>query len=478
MSLLRLTTTNDKCEFDSTFNEDIVLNSNSQMALQNLSMEVLVNTITIGNSNRTLNYKVTDTIGTQNILLDLFTYTNTNWDDLIKDMELKLNQSLLSVGKQIGLQYKISNVDKKIRVEYKITSYAWEPTDWTKTGLINTTGSGIIDQNNARADLTMEQPYKYYIAKPFVKGSGVFRTRIHRFVDNGLGMASDNGFIMGLSNVSPETWKADTYLMNNDEMTFAISAYKPTSEYEINYDGTGFDVSSVTPQNVASQSADNDILEINLSEGFINGVIHQSAGTTIVFSAPYDGESDLYPFILLGGNLADIRLEQIRQCLDPFNPESANTELDHTHILTALPTPQPPGAIDSNNLFNFGSLELANFLGFSKQLWEQSSVNFVIESDQEFTPTAYSDSFVVELLNIDLDSFDSQTNGRRNILAVVPQSDNNATHTVIYEPNTPFFINLKNANPNLLRNIRARVLNNQLETIDVVGITTLTLLVK
>ena len=36
MSLLRLTTTNDKCEFDSTFNEDIVLNSNSQMALQNL----------------------------------------------------------------------------------------------------------------------------------------------------------------------------------------------------------------------------------------------------------------------------------------------------------------------------------------------------------------------------------------------------------------------------------------------------------
>ena len=76
---------------------------------------------------------------------------------------------------------------------------------------------------------------------------------------------------------------------------------------------------------------------------------------------------------------------------------------------------------------------------------------------------------------IKLDSYDGLLNQRKNILAVVPKS--NEDGSVIFETNTPIFIDLNNKNELLLRNIRCRVVRPDYSNIEMQGIATLVLLV-
>ena len=97
------------------------------------------------------------------------------------------------------------------------------------------------------------------------------------------------------------------------------------------------------------------------------------------------------------------------------------------------------------------------------------------------------DNFIVESLTLPLDCYDASeifysspeqndasilTNpqtekiGRRkNILATIPISDNN-NGLVQYDTNTPVFIDLKNTESILLRNIRLRVLRQDFSPVE------------
>jgi len=96
-----------------------------------------------------------------------------------------------------------------------------------------------------------------------------------------------------------------------------------------------------------------------------------------------------------------------------------------------------------------------------------------------------SDSYVVELQNIALESFDasvvvksSDTNRgkRRNILDVIPV--NNSTGIVEYAANEALYIDLKNAEPLTIANLDIRVLNKDLQPINTVGMSVITILFK
>ena len=100
---------------------------------------------------------------------------------------------------------------------------------------------------------------------------------------------------------------------------------------------------------------------------------------------------------------------------------------------------------------------------------------FVASSMFDITDTA--DSFVVEMLSLDLDSYDSKTQGRRSILATVPKTEG-VDGTIVYEANYPTFIDVRNKNPVALRNIRLRILKSDLSPIVITGTATLTLLIQ
>lgn len=130
----------------------------------------------------------------------------------------------------------------------------------------------------------------------------------------------------------------------------------------------------------------------------------------------------------------------------------------------------------STHSLTFGSKLLSDFLRFSNLSYTEqvNFANFVADSMFDITDTA--DSFVVEMLSLDLDSYDSKTEGRRSILATVPKTEN-IDGTIVYEANYPTFINVRNKNPVALRNMRLRILKANLEPILITGTATITLLI-
>ena len=58
MKLIRLTSTNSDGHFNNDFYEDIIMEKNTQIALQNASFEIDVNIITINGTNNTLNTNI------------------------------------------------------------------------------------------------------------------------------------------------------------------------------------------------------------------------------------------------------------------------------------------------------------------------------------------------------------------------------------------------------------------------------------
>ncbi len=87
-----------------------------------------------------------------------------------------------------------------------------------------------------------------------------------------------------------------------------------------------------------------------------------------------------------------------------------------------------------------------------------------------------ADAFLVEMLNLSLDSYDGFKGQRKNILAVVPATDKDGV--VLYEPSNLNLIDLDNKEGINLRNIKARVVNTDYSPFKMKGTATLTILVS
>lgn len=146
------------------------------------------------------------------------------------------------------------------------------------------------------------------------------------------------------------------------------------------------------------------------------------------------------------------------------------------------------------------SNEILRYIGFSKSNYDGTGFStlttaitgdgvplaygWVIDADNIFE-LVNSDSYVVELLNIALESYDasvplkyseSNRGKRRNILEVIPV--NNSTGIVEYNANEALYIDIKNAAPLTITNIEIRVLNKDLNPIETVGLSVITIIFK
>lgn len=99
-----------------------------------------------------------------------------------------------------------------------------------------------------------------------------------------------------------------------------------------------------------------------------------------------------------------------------------------------------------------------------------------ITGNQDFDPTDKADNFVVEMLSMDLDSYDGVASERRSILATVPKAVDE-DGTIVYDTPAPVFIDINNANDILIRNIRARLLKPNLEPLRISGNAYMTVLI-
>ena len=339
----------------------------------------------------------------------------------------------------------------------------------------------------------------------FIKGCGTVRARLNKFV-NADG-ATPAGVVVGLLK-NTDTNRAllanPTAALDETALDFAIMTNRDNlnaSVYQFNLGAGAFTDSTVSPHKTDNTGvSNNDIIDLALEEGKIKAIVRTSAagGTTHTlgtFDLTLEQQKEGYfPIVGVFGDSDTTRIGLCMASLDPFKmgsftPPTYDDALiddlgpDHGTVgAGATPRPTPSKVATVSNIV-FGSLEVANFLGFDAVNLNPlavANVGAVFTGDNSFSSNLGTNTYLIELLNLQINSYHGLANGRKNILAAVPVSDvaTNENGVIQYEPNNYTFIDLNNRFESTIRNIRARIIGNDFSSIETNGLAELSILIK
>lgn len=502
MKLLRITTSDSQANFDNILKSDLIVEPNSKIALSNASFTNSFPEVYVDENNDTISYNLG--IGPKICEIAHNTYYGTTSSGLLLLQEIytKMNSKLTLAGKEFGAEWKLYQEAAAIRAKVIIWGYDFNDEDFSFGDNAVISGNDgdtnrVISSTVASEDMASRCVSTY----PLSRGSGVFRSKINILSDNASGL-KDNGFEMILSTTSDNL---DVPNLSTEQNKYSIRIEKvgtgAVTSFKYMYrDGTGsYKDPAVTPQNFAQTdglpNANNDVIEINISEGKINGVVYQASSTKTLFSVPYDGLEYLYPIIVVYGATANCGLYNTRVTLrstfnesNTLNNDLYNSKHNIDDGLLALraDVPLPPAERPGTITLDLSKAKtIAKFLGFDigtdNYVFKRPNARSVATFSAEEGGFTYesADSYVVEFQSTQLDSYDGFSQGRYSILKVIPNTTTNADNRRInYESSNLEFIDLNNRNTLTLRNIRARVLKSDLTAVNTVHLSVLTLLIK
>jgi len=483
MKLIRLTTENTDGIFDVDFNDQIIIPANSKIALQSCSVQADGGKITINADNNEITYTLgSNSFDGGTIRLASETYFRNQVDSLFLDIKDKFNEDTAwtfakANRRQLGVEWDVfTNNDNKVVIEYKRGDNKEHTDTWRyEDTLVKRTDPGVWTKEPLlakSADNDSVAYQKYFLSR----GNGFFRTQINNLITSG-GTLLENGFIIGLSSKDLASAPLDEF--TNDDINYGIHAVYngATLEYYTIEDGI-FTLSSETGTFNGSGDPTNDYIELMINGGNINfNVYHYFDGGNPTFLADpslYELNQKLYPFLIFRGSATEASCNNVRLTASPYDQVPTGI-----HANLSLNPPDPVSNADSNFL-QFQSITLANYLGYNNNTIPRSGVisasTYSYVADRKFTGKINADNFLIDMMNISLDSYDGFVNQRKNILAVVPQSDSN--DLIIYEPNTQNFIDLNNKTELNLRNIKCRFLNTDYTPFNLIGLASITILVS
>lgn len=326
--------------------------------------------------------------------------------------------------------------------------------------------------------------------------------------------------IMGIQCLSAETTNAlYTCIINGGTPTTDTSLGNNPNAIAGRTSADGTSINGLPANSPAS-----DVIELNIqgdgTKRVVNAVVYQRTGVPAVpdpitfvstsigqmdYAVADEQGDDLYGYMFLHGatpaaNTHTCRLGNLRYTNDPFSQSAGLPTLalskgvtvfrdDENEIIEDMPItiPQPSKNPNTNYFinFNFKGIEtetlLAEWLGFKHDrnpiigFSNGKSVSF--KADFLFGSKIVADSFIVQLLNLPLKSYDmsAERQGRENILAIVPVNDNDLF--VEFEPNNLLFLDIDNANEIQLVNLRLRILRQDYKSISTRGLSTIVLIV-
>jgi len=501
MRLIRLVSENNSGQFDTTFDTDIKINKGEQIALQSASFSEQINTLSLDSSNNDLSFQFKS--GTSvDIKLTEADYDADNKDVLLQDITDRLNAGLVfTSGKEIGMTFKaeLDTSTDKVNIGYNRSDFlsasarqARNQSAYSVVGGVNAVEPLTNKLQSTIADTTDDRAkYVNEVGWSPSGGGMMFRLKFCNFVDNNSGV-DNNGITVGLSDIPPNDpsvgWTNKT-TMSNAEKTYAVHFISASDNYTSkDKSQNAFQDTGHAPVKVDnSASDDNDVIEFHISENTIKAVQYTNAGATNeLLNTPYIQGSRLYPFIIFHGSKDSIKVRSVVHTIDPFAvlPSDFNLENDDNHpenvvdsMVGAVPTPNFSGGnTPSDNLLSF-SQSLGQFLGYNNNVLFQVSGFFTFyEADKIFLATLSNVSFIIELRNIQINSYNSDTGQRQNIVAVVPQQTAGLQGIIEYEPNNLYFIDI--LEDSLIRNFTARILRIDGSTPKLSGLSVITLLIK
>ncbi len=521
MKLLRLTSEKTTGEFDCYLNQEIDLPPKSQIALQSCVFQATDTALIIDSNNNKIEFKTSDSSGTQEI--DLYAsgstiYDSTNTQVLFDDIQNKINcRMLMSNNDQIGKQFRIKTGDSgKIEAEFKTLFYTSQNSDLAEN-VNTTTVGGIADSKTLeitvdrqigslspidnKAGDTLYNFFTHY-TYPICSGIGVFRVQLSKLQTEGI---LSGGFTVGLSSIAPGDAKDGSFsetsfisavqVLNDSKTVYSTSVngtafldsthnvFKPTPQQSDLNLGDYIEISVQNDENGTDKYIVTTIYSwdlVNNSLQFIPTVL-----TAIKWVDSSTNPTDLYAYIFMHGGFLNgaynCRLAYPKFTADPFKvPED---HISHTTSLESFPhtetMPLQPTRRSSRHSINFISESLYSWLGYNYGKREAIIFsNPVFAGDYSFGSKIVADSFLIQLLNLGVDSYDTlpEKQGRENILAVIPKTDTNIR--VIYEANGLYFLDINNANPIKLSNIKLRIVRQDYSQVNTSNISSVVCFIK
>ena len=477
MKLVRMVTTDPTATFNNYFNDELVLPVNGKIGLQNISIDKDSTEIEINGDNDTITYSIIPNIE-RSIQLVHQSYTDNNYSNLFTDMTNKFNNSstfeegaATSENRVLGTEWKVElGTNNKVSIGFDSSPHGEYSIDWELNQITRTSTYYNMTNSLPPTDTNSSfMGFTEYIAT----GCGYARTRIGNIAAISTGNIEKDGYIIGLT-TTDISGKPKT--ITNAEMTYAIHIPYDTSPYRVAKDGV-FVNSATTVSYISANNANNDVIELMINGDQIQYNVYVAGSTTPIAlgsSYNYTAGQKLYPFMIFRSDSTRASVAGTRLTPSPYATvaDSEPSELG-----------SPPSR--QNNLYEvsltFGNVSLSKYLGYQNLRYPttgdtDSYDKYFWIAENIFDAVDVADSFIVELLDIPLDSYDGLKQQRKNILAVIPKSD--AGGYLIYEPNTPYFIDIRNTKAILLRNIRARILKSDYSEYNMRGLATLTILIS
>lgn len=567
--LIRLTANSQdligkQCIFDATYNDGILIDENSQLALLSATLSRSIDSLVVNSFNDLITFQ-TATGLTHQINIPHGNYDGNAFNRLLDGIQDGINEEFniltgngntnsreqgmhvdVTVNDQNAVQIDVIR-SKQINALPKASIPATGVGAGNQLGwyysLLGVGGVNVPQMRHQKLpagssgadtlfvnDGVVQEPMSaksgttsyVYSTIPFTKGCGQLAVQIDRLVTQDLAVApGGSGIMIGLLPKTDSIMKRLQNQTNPDdkikphEFVYGVSTNldgNSASPYQVKrQDVADFVDSTVVPHQVTTDSNRQDqcdILSIRLTQGSIN--IRVSDITMQQQSSPYfndkgrtlysgqylrrDGSGNEIEYIPYVGFYGTKDYTRAGKILCSLNADPVNTEFmvedASSGDVTAGADPKTPFCIPliSASKFNviFAKESIASFLGFAETNLSPGTdpkvlppVSFVAESPR--SKIYNTNTYLVEMLSELVDSYDSYQQGRKNILAPIPISERTisaGTGIIQYQPNNLVFVDLKNSKKRLIRNMRARIITDTYESLEIEGLAELNLLIR
>lgn len=474
MKLIKLINSdNQQGQFYNILNSDLIIPAKAKIALSSIITEQELKPLVITNKNNKVFIQlILD--NTKEIYLKLGNYTIDNINLFLDDFNFKLNSTLQASGKAIGFEYQVSidNNSEQFSIIGLQSDFKYYNDSWITNAITLNVNRRVYKDTD---EVLLEKSYCIY-PEAMCQGASIIQSRIYKLDDTEIG-ANELSFTLGLLKSSD--------IQDIDDKTnwlLGITAGKTTDAYVIHYNGSDT-ITTTTPDYIGVNSNQNDLIQIQKTENKYNIVVYNQSNPNglILFTTDILENDDLenYGFVRLYQYESAVELTYLQLTPSPFTHNRdnslASTDLQLIDGYAAVPKQITNETFQS---FEFDNYQLAKLLGYS----DKSSGLELTKELIFFATSAYNfsemvDAFQVELMNLKVDSYDCKIQGRNNILAIVPQSFNERNQ-IVYQMNTPIFLDLLNANEVRLNQINIRLVKLDGTPLQVKGDSVMVILIK
>lgn len=512
MRLLRTTTTDPTGVFNSFLNQDLVISPYSKIALGMLAASVQNDAIVIDASNNFLTFSTTAG-DDRRIAIAQGAYNSNNFSTLLEDIEKKMNAAVgnFAIVNESGADKKTikspSNIGKQTRVstgnDGKLSIDIFQSSSWSHqpellnnvykdSGVAQLEFSGTTEATYQLKSVTdavdLTFAHSTYYSHPIAKGCGIHRVRVGNITGDNTNNA---GFTIGLCNVDPSTFMASAGSKGLEpaDLTYGISCADPftTGVYSTVKDGVST-ATTIVPNNPIGGAANiRDVVSIEIVNGKIRLVVYQNDPlvsqrpfTRILFEEPYNGTDDLFGTITVNGKSSAFSLTNLKYTGNPYTDSSTSPTqfVDENVAELGASTPARQRRTATINSITFPAKSLASYFGYNNTTitLPAVSINVSFVADSLFKAAVITDMYLVEMLNIQLESYDTFEQGRKNILSIIPYDDENGV--VAYDASNLIFLDLNNKEPINLTSIKMRLIRGDYTTPTLQGLTSAVLYIK